>query len=51
MEAAVIRVRALKDRYLLPWRDPDPREARLAAGGGERAALAEEIETRSGLRA
>jgi beta-N-acetylhexosaminidase len=51
MEAAVGRVRALKDRYLFPWSDPDPRQARLAAGGGERAALAEQIEQRSGLRA
>lgn len=51
MERSVIRLRALKDRYLLPWRDPDPREARLAAGSGDSVALAEEIGSRSGLTA
>jgi beta-N-acetylhexosaminidase len=51
VEAAVGRIRDMKDRYLLPWTDPDPREARAAAGGGERAALAGQIEARSGLRA
>ena len=51
MERSVVRLRALKDRYLLPWRDPDPREARRAAGTGESAALAEEIASRSGLTA
>ena len=51
MEGSVGRLRSLKDRYLLPWTDPDPRRARQAAGAGERVALAEEIEARSGLRA
>jgi beta-N-acetylhexosaminidase len=50
-DAAQKRVRALKERYLLPYADPDPRRAKEAAGVGERVALAEEIAERSGLRA
>jgi beta-N-acetylhexosaminidase len=43
------RIRALKDRYLLPYRDPSPREARRAAGLGEHQAIASEIADLSGL--
>jgi beta-N-acetylhexosaminidase len=45
------RIRALKDRYLLPYRDPSPKEARRAAGLGEHRAVASEIAERSGLGA
>ncbi len=51
MEKAVARLRALKERFLLPYRDPDPRAARLAAGAGPRLALSEEITARSGIHA
>jgi beta-N-acetylhexosaminidase len=47
-EAAEKRVRALKDRFLLGYRDPDPKQARLAAGRGDHRALADEIAARSG---
>jgi len=50
-EAAEGRVRALKDRFLAGYRDPDPKEARLTAGRGEFRALAEEIAARSGIPA
>ena len=36
MDLACDRIRRLKERYLLPYRDPDPKTARLAAGSGER---------------
>jgi beta-glucosidase-like glycosyl hydrolase len=50
-EAAEKRLRALKDRFLGNYRDPDPRRARLAAGRGEHRALAEQVAVRSGLTA
>jgi beta-N-acetylhexosaminidase len=50
-EAAEGRVRALKERFLAGYHDPDPREARLAAGRGEYRALAEAIAVRSGIPA
>lgn len=49
MDAAYARIRLLKERFLLPYRDPVPNQARLAAGVGERVALAEEIAARSGI--
>jgi beta-N-acetylhexosaminidase len=49
MDDAVLRLRRLKERFLLPYRDPLPKEARQAAGGDGRVALAEEIAARSGL--
>jgi len=49
MDDACDRIRALKDRYLMPYREPDPRAARLAAGAGERVALAREIAERGGV--
>ena len=48
-EAAEARVRALKDRFLLGYRDPDPKRARQAAESGLHRALAEEIAVRSGI--
>jgi beta-N-acetylhexosaminidase len=50
-EAADGRVRALKERFLAGYRDPDPREARLAAGRAEHRALAEDIAARAGISA
>lgn len=50
-EDAEARNRRLKERFLLPYRDPDPKAARLAAGIGERRALAEEIGERGGVPA
>jgi beta-N-acetylhexosaminidase len=49
MDAAVDRVRRLKERFLLPYRDPSPKEARLAAGNPEGQALAEAIGERGGV--
>ena len=51
MDTAVTRLRRLKEQFLLPYRDPDPRQARLAAGVSERVMLALEIAERSGLPA
>jgi beta-N-acetylhexosaminidase len=48
MDAACGRIRRLKERFLLPWTDPDPVLARRAAGGDERAALSREIAERGG---
>ena len=44
-------MRALKDRFLLGYRDPDPKRARQAAESGLHRALAEEIAVRSGIPA
>ena len=51
MEAAQGRVRQLQERFLGEYRDPDPKQARLAAGRGEARALAESIASGSGLPA
>src|SRR6185436_8202162 len=48
MESACARLRRLKERFLLPHHDPDPKQARLAAGSSDRVRLAEEIAERSG---
>jgi beta-N-acetylhexosaminidase len=50
-EAAEGRVRALKERFLLGYRDPDPKEAREAAGSADHRAIAETIAVRSGIPA
>ncbi len=50
-EAAEKRMRALKDRFLLDYRDPDPVRARLAAGRAEHRALAQRIAVQSGVPA
>ena len=51
MDEACARIRRLKETYLLPWRDPDPRAARAAAGAGERVALSREIAQQAGINA
>jgi beta-glucosidase-like glycosyl hydrolase len=48
-EASEGRVRALKDRFLAGYVDPDPRRAREAAGRPAHRALAEAIAERSGI--
>jgi len=48
MDDSLRRIRSLKERYLLPYRDPDPREARRRAGSPEFLALAQEIAERGG---
>lgn len=48
MDDSLRRIRSLKERYLLPYRDPDPREARRRAGSPEFMALAQEISERGG---
>jgi beta-N-acetylhexosaminidase len=48
MDDSLRRIRSLKERYLLPYRDPDPREARRRAGSPEFTALAQEIAERGG---
>jgi beta-N-acetylhexosaminidase len=50
-EAAEKRIRALKQRFLAGYTDPDPKQARLVAGLGEHRALAEQIAVRSGMTA
>ncbi len=49
MDAACERVRRLKERFLLPYIDPQPKAARLAAGVGERWALSRELAERGGM--
>src|SRR5882672_6823544 len=48
MDDSLRRIRTMKERYLLPYRDPDPREARRRAGSPEFMALAQEIAERGG---
>lgn len=48
MDDSLLRVRRLKERYLLPYQDPDPRLARRTAGSPEFEALAREIAERGG---
>jgi beta-N-acetylhexosaminidase len=48
-EDSVARIRALKERFALPYRVPDPRAAREAAGAAERVALAHQIAGRAGI--
>jgi len=51
MDDACARIRRLKERFLLPYRDPDPRAARAAAGEAERAGLSRDIMDRAGMTA
>jgi len=51
MDEAAERVRRLKERFVLPYTDPDPRVARQAAGIGEHRRLAEQIADRAGITA
>ena len=48
LDVACTRVRRMKERFLIPYRDPSPREARQSAGLGEWGALALEISERGG---
>ena len=50
-EAAEARIRGLKERFLAGYRDPDPKEARAAAGRHDHRAIAERVAERSGLTA
>ena len=49
MDDAALRMRRLKERFLVPWQDPDPAAARAAAGAVERVALAREIAEHAGM--
>lgn len=51
VEDSVRRMRAVKQRFLLPYVAPDPRSARLTAGSTRFADLAHEIGRESGLLA
>jgi beta-N-acetylhexosaminidase len=51
MDDACARIRRLKETFLLPYRPPDPKAARAAAGSGERSGLAREIMDRAGMTA
>ncbi len=51
MDDALRRVRRLKEGFVAPHTDPDPRQARLAAGGGRAQVLALEIAERGGVPA
>ena len=48
MDDSLARIKRMKERYLHPYRDPDPRRAREMAGRPEFVALAEEISERGG---
>lgn len=48
MDDALLRIRRLKERYLLPYRETRPDEARRAAGRPEYEALAQEIAEKGG---
>lgn len=43
VDDALARIRRLKERFLVRYQDPDPKQARLAAGAGLSLALAREI--------
>jgi len=49
MDESCLRIRRLKERFLLPYKPPDARAARQAAGAGERWALAREIADQGGV--
>jgi beta-N-acetylhexosaminidase len=51
MDGACGRIRALKERFLLPHEEPSPKDARQAVGTGEAWALAREIAARAGAPA
>jgi beta-N-acetylhexosaminidase len=48
MDTSLGRIRRLKERFLLPYRDPDPRAARQTAGSPAFVALAQEISEKGG---
>ena len=47
---AARRIRRLKEKYVLPYTDPDPKRARQIAGAGEHQALALEIAGAGGIQ-
>lgn len=47
---AARRIRRLKEKYVVPYSDPDPKRARQAAGAGEHQALAHEIAGAGGIQ-
>jgi beta-N-acetylhexosaminidase len=49
LEEAEARVRRLKDAYVVPYTVPDPRAARLAAGGARALDLAQHIAQEAGF--
>jgi beta-N-acetylhexosaminidase len=49
LDDAVLRVRRLKQRFVVPYGLPDPRQARSAAGAAQWAALAQSIGDRGGV--
>jgi beta-N-acetylhexosaminidase len=51
MDAACDRVRLLKERFVLPYTDPDARSARVAAAAPEGRVVARELADRAGLPA
>ena len=51
MDDAEGRIRRLKERFLLPYRDPNPKEARAAAGAATGRAVAHEIAEHDSARA
>jgi beta-N-acetylhexosaminidase len=51
MDDACARIRRMKEKYLMPYRAPDPRAARAAAGAAERAGLSREVLDRAGMTA
>ena len=51
MDDAGARIRRMKEKYLMPYRAPDPRAARQAAGAAERMGLPREIADRAGMTA
>ena len=48
MDVSGARIRRMKEQFLLPHRDPSPKEARQSAGLGEWRALAQEMSERGG---
>ena len=48
MDDSLLRIRRMKQQFLIPHRDPSPKEARQSAGLGEWKALAQEISERGG---
>ena len=48
MDDSLGRIRRMKEKFLVPHRDPTPKEARQSAGLGEWKALAQEISERGG---
>jgi hypothetical protein len=48
MDDSLARIKRMKQQFLVPHRDPSPKEARQSAGLGEWKAVAQEISERGG---